>query len=143
MLRQALQLRWIAIIAAAALFSGCGKGPKIVRVTGTVTHAGKPVPHMFLTFIPEKGKPSFAETDDDGRFTISHDQGAEGATTGVHTVNVQYRPRDPNEEAAIASGKLKLPRFQKEILEKYGNRKVTPLKVEINQQDQVLDIRLD
>ena len=33
--------------------SGCGSGPRIVKVSGTVTRHGEPLANAFLTFLPE------------------------------------------------------------------------------------------
>lgn len=133
-----------SVLLGAVLFiGGCGpKGPEVVEVTGTVTYQGKPVPNLFLNFKPEKGRPSWGVTDDQGRYWLRYSNSRDGAVTGSHTVWVQFRPKSPAEEfrmTAGGGGKSLLPA----ILEKYGNEATTPLKFEIAEKGQVVDIPLE
>jgi len=110
--------------------------------TGTVTYQGEPVPNLFLNFKPEKGRPSWGVTDDQGRYWLRYSNSRDGAVTGPHTVWVQFRPRSPAEEFRMTSGgggKGLLPA----ILKKYGNETDTPLRFEIREKGQVVDIALE
>ena len=63
---------WIAVVAT---ISGCGDGgPRVVPVTGTVTRNGKPVPNLFINFMPEAGRPSWGHSDEQGQFTLEYDR---------------------------------------------------------------------
>ena len=121
---------------------GCNHGPEVVEVTGTVTYQGRPVPNLYLNFKPEKGRPSWGITDKEGKYWLHYSKARDGARTGKHTVWVQFRPRSPGEElrlTAAGSSKNLLPA----ILEKYGKEETTPLKFEITEDGQVVDIVLE
>src|SRR5262249_54770418 len=88
---------WIAVVAT---ISGCGDGgPRVVPVTGTVTRNGKPVPNLFINFMPEAGRPSWGHSDEQGQFTLEYDRERKGAEVGKHKVFVKLRPAaNPKEE---------------------------------------------
>jgi hypothetical protein len=114
------------------LLVGCGgDGPALVRVTGTVTRAGKPVPDLVVNFVPEKGYRSVGKTDAEGKFTLLCVSGKEGVAVGQHKVWVQVAPTglkdDP--EAKQSTGK-RSPELAA-ILRKYGSADTSPLKLEI------------
>ena len=117
---------------------GCNRGPEVVEVNGTVTYQGQPVQNLYLNFKPEKGRPSWGITDKEGKYWLHYSKAQDGARTGKHTVWVQFRPRSPGEEL-LAGGKSLLPA----ILEKYGKEETTPLKFEITEDGQVVDIVLE
>ncbi len=131
------------LVVVLLLSCGCGQGPKIVTVTGMVTRQGKPVPHVVLTFVPEHGRPSWGETDEQGRFNLHYDRHQEGAVVGKHTVSVQFKPRDPGEEEAFQTGKKRKPKELQAILQKYGKPDTSPLVVEITKNGQQLDLKVD
>src|SRR5438105_2723766 len=66
----------------ALLASGCG-GEKLVKITGTATRHGKPVPKLVINFAPDKGLQSYALTDQDGRFNMIYTTGQEGVVMGT------------------------------------------------------------
>lgn len=126
------------------MLSGCGKdGPRVVKVTGTVTRAGKPVDKLMVNFYPDAGRPSWGITDKDGHYTLNYERGRDGAITGAHRVWVKVQATTAKEEAAIASGAVSLHPQMSAILSKYGNEKTTPLRVEVKDDDQVIDLALD
>ena len=49
----------VAVLAGAALLSGCGDGEKLYDVSGTITFEGKPIPKGLIFFDPDptKGTP--------------------------------------------------------------------------------------
>jgi hypothetical protein len=133
---------FLALVTLA--LAGCGQGgPNVVKVTGTVTRAGKPVPKLFLNFYPAEGRPSWGVTDDEGHYELHYERDRDGAVTGTHKVWVQIRPASPKEEAALRNGTLKLHPDTKSILQKYGNEESTPLEVEVKENNQVIDLKLD
>jgi hypothetical protein len=139
--------RWFGpavLLCAAVVFAGCGQGgPRVVRVSGTVTRGGQPVPKLFLNFEPQKGRPSWGITDEAGRYSLHYDARQDGAVTGAHKVWVQVKASNPQEEADLRNGKIKLHPEVKSILQKYGQYETTPLRVEVKENNQVIDLPLD
>ncbi len=133
-----------AVLFFALVCAGCGEsGPRVVRVTGTVTRKGQPVEKIVVTFVPEKGRQSWGATDAQGHYRLHHDR-REGALVGTHHVWVQVRPKTPKEEADLAAGTLKLHPEIEQILEKYGNQGEPAITVEVKNEDpQVIDLKLD
>jgi len=83
--------RLASALAALAICChlGCStKGPELGRVEGTVTLDGEPLPEALVTFKPKKGRPSLAETDADGRYSLSYRVDATGARIGTHKVTI-------------------------------------------------------
>lgn len=144
--RRALRLRcWPALAAFAALVAptaGCGSaGPKVVPVAGTATRGGKPVADVELTFHPEKGRPSWANTEADGRFRLDYSRDRDGAVLGRHRVTV--RGRQPRSAAEEFAGKIPHPAEVREIVARYGNVETTPLVIEITGPTDDLVVPLD
>jgi hypothetical protein len=129
-----------ALAALLVLAGGCGQ--KVYRVTGTVTSNGKPIDGLVVHFVPERGTPSWGTTDEKGAFALRFDKTTEGAVRGKHRVWVEYRPRDPRQEAAYHEGRLKLPAEVRAALEKYGE-KASKLTVEVTRNEQVIELALD
>ena len=139
--------RWSAraLPAAAILLllgGGCGPaGPKVVPISGTATRGGQPVAGIELTFHPETGRPSWANTDGEGRFTLSYSRDRNGAVLGRHRVTVRgQQPSSPEEELA---GKIKHPPEVRAIVGRYGDVKETPLVIEITRGRSDLVVPLD
>ena len=138
--------RWtvLALVCLSLCIPGCGSsGPRVVKVTGTVTRGGKPAERLVVNFEPQHGRPSWGVTDKDGRYSLNYEPGRDGAITGTHKVWVEIRPASPKEEADLRNGVLQLHPEIKSILKKYGNFETTPLRVEVNQNNRVIDLQLD
>ena len=123
------------LAAAAALAvcltgaSGCGKGPKVVAVSGRVTMNGNPVANAWVLFAPVSenintpaGPSSGGRTDADGRYTLAliDAPDTKGAVVGKHTVRIGLVDSDavgPNDETRDADdpkalkGKAKKPQL--------------------------------
>jgi hypothetical protein len=132
-----------ALLLCPFLATGCG-GEKLVKVTGTATRHGKPVPHLVINFSPEKGLRSFALTDQDGSFNMIYTNGQEGVVPGTHKVWVQLQTTGSKEDK---EHQKRLARQQsdpeiKQILQKYGKADTTPLTVEAKE-DREINITLD
>ena len=129
------------LLLAIAFCPGCGSDePEIVRVTGTVTRGGRPVTGMLVHFQPEGGRPSWGQTDAQGHFDLDYDPQHRGARVGKHKVFFELGSGGasaPGESARATSDE------QREILKKYGNRDTSPLEVEIKDEGQVVDLKLD
>ena len=107
-------------MAACALVAGCD-GSNVVPVSGTLTYKGKPVTNAFINFMPENGRPSTGETDQNGRFTLVYDPETKGAERGKHRVFVQHNPlADANLPGTIPGEAPKLSGEWREFFTKYG-----------------------
>jgi hypothetical protein len=128
-------------VICAAWCSGCSSDePEIVRVTGTVTRGGKPVLGLIVHFQPEGGRPSWGETDKDGHFDLDYDPQHRGARVGKHKVFFELGSGGASEPGAASRATSE---EQREILKKYGSRETTPLSVEISEEGQVVDLKVD
>ena len=83
---------YIASVLLGVLFvPGCGRGPKIGHVNGTVTLDGKPVPNATVIFVPRHAKPrspSYGWTDDAGRYRLAYSRNRLGAIPTEHVVQI-------------------------------------------------------
>jgi len=134
-------LRLTGLLACLLVLAGCG-GQKVVPVKGTVTRDGKPVRNLFLNFVPDEGRPSWGMTDEEGRFTLKYDDKQDGAQVGMHTVRVQWRPRNPKEDPTLNPAARK-PAELDAILAKYGQETTTPLRIEISAAKSEIELKLD
>ena len=77
-------------IGASVLLGGCGSGPKLADVSGTVTVDGAPVPGLQVLFEPQdKVSPgSIGFTQADGTYRLKCSSGQDGAVVGQHIVRV-------------------------------------------------------
>ena len=136
-----------SFVLSLLTFTGCAKkGPEVVPVSGKVTREGNPYPNVFLNFEPEKGRPSWAQVDDSGNYTVKYDGTQDGAVIGKHKVWISYRSKDPREEMiekGFTKGKSSRPKNMSEVLAKFGNRETTPLIIEITKSESNLEIKLD
>ncbi|MFO0810727.1 MAG: hypothetical protein U0746_19025 [Gemmataceae bacterium] len=130
-----------AIAVATLLLAGCNDGPKVVKVVGTLTYKGQPVTNAILQFRPEKGRQTWAQTDEQGRFKVNYDKTQDGAVLGKHKVWLEFRPQTAAEQDAVMQGKR--PAMSKEmrvLFDKYGAEKST-LTVDITPDTK--DLKLD
>jgi hypothetical protein len=117
-------------IVACVLVAGCC-GSNVVPVSGTLTYKGKPVTNAYVHFVPENGRPSQGETDQNGKFTLVYDPETKGAERGKHRVFVQYNPlADASLPGTIPGEEPKLSKEWREFFTKYGGEK-SPVQVEI------------
>lgn len=87
-----------ALILAVLLFHGCGgaERPPLARVTGIVTVGGTPLADAKVTFTPEEGRPSFGNTDSNGRFELVYTADSKGAMLGKHIARIEPQTTDDN-----------------------------------------------
>lgn len=138
MLRAMVRGGAFALAFAAA---GCSSGPEFGQVTGQVTVKGKPAAKVRVEFHPDavagtSGPSSTAETDADGRYTLTYpkDSGAgTGAVVGKHRV-VLNDLRLAESETGAGIG----VRFGPE----YGAIGTTPVAKEVRPGDQKIDIEI-
>ena len=108
---------WIALFPTALLtaLAGCGGGPKIVPVSGTVTVDGKPLTQGYIQVVPNGWRPAVAKIGPDGRFTLTTTDANDGCPVGTHDVAiiaseqvdaVSVRWHAPKKYADIATSQL-------------------------------------
>jgi hypothetical protein len=134
----------IAFILALMLTAfGCNTGPRVVTIKGVATRKGEPIRDATLNFYPEDGsRPSWGVTDDQGRFELEYDRDTKGAIVTTHKVTATF-VRPPQAELDIAAGKLKTHPDERLIVEKFGNKETTTLRIEITKAEKDLQIKLD
>ena len=72
--------------------TGCGRSdlPELGTVSGTVMLNNQPLANAIVKFTPqEAGRPSSAETDEEGRYSLIYVADVDGAIVGKHTVTVR------------------------------------------------------
>jgi hypothetical protein len=108
--------RWLTAIAFASLtlFPSCTwqASPKVevAPVSGAVRLDGQPVENVKVLFVPidrhETGSRlplAFAVTDENGRFTLAHTGGENGAVTGRNQVWLTTRRTEPTKQGESES----------------------------------------
>ena len=82
---------WVLATASVLSLCGCGGGgdlPELGKVKGVVTLDGQPLAGAQVEFLPKSGRPSSAETGEDGSYRLSYTAGEYGALVGQHTVKI-------------------------------------------------------
>jgi len=79
----------LAVFAVCLLaMHGPNNRPKLVRVSGHVLIDGKPLPGGTILFVPDGGRPSAGELDQNGRFTLTCFGGNDGAIVGLQRIAI-------------------------------------------------------
>jgi hypothetical protein len=110
----------IVTLLISHVFTGCGSSNSpIVKVKGTLTYKGKPIPQVYLRFEPDDlttKATSMAVTDAHGKFEMFM-----GSTPGVYRGKVKVFCDDP---LAAMGAKSTIPRdvepAYRELCAKYG-----------------------
>ena len=118
--------------------TGCGSsGPKLYKIKGQVTHNGKPVKYLYISFVPDDestAATSTGTTDKDGNFEMMI-----GATPGVFPGPHTITAHDP----LIALGqKSSTEPDYLAVIAKYAPGK-SPLKLTIEKNDTNMQLKLD
>jgi hypothetical protein len=121
--------------------TGCGGGPGVVKVNGTLTYKGKPVTNAYIDFMPQQGRPSWGQTDGDGRFVLEYDSQYKGAVVGKHKVSVRMKPQTAAEQEAVMMGKN--PPMSKEMATFFEKYNAQNSKLEVTIDRGVGDLKLD
>ena len=145
--RKIVRLSILGALAFAPLTAvGCGDpdAPEIARVTGTATRGGKPVPNLIVNFMPTEGRPSWGLTDEQGDYELEYNADYKGAKTGHHKVYVTFRPTSIGASVSgEADGQGLSAEDRQAILQKYGDEKTTAMEVDVTEDKQVVDLKLD
>lgn len=139
-----IRLRSCALPLLLLGLIGCGGGgPRIVKVSGTLSFKGKPVTNAYIDFIPVDGqRPSWGMTDEQGHFTLEYDDKTKGAHTGAHKVSIRMRPTTVAEQEAVMMGRE--PPMAKELSSFFSRYSAENTKIEINlDKDSKLDLNWD
>lgn len=130
-------LRLLACAAAVAVTCslGCaGGGPQLAEVEGAVKVKGKPLGKIHVEFWPAASGPrSIGITDDQGRFTLTTDDGTrQGAVVGSHRVVLRDVGIFDTSVRGRAAETVDLTKGRKpRISNKYGDATMTPIKKEV------------
>ena len=62
--------------------------PDVGQVTGTITVDGQPTANLMVTFQPGSGRPSYATTDDAGKYELQYNADTMGAKIGSNLVTI-------------------------------------------------------
>ena len=135
-----------ALALAPLSAAGCGDpdAPEIARVTGTATRGGKPVPNLTVNFMPTDGRPSWGITDDQGHYELEYNADYKGAKTGHHKVYVLFNPTSI--DASVTGedqGQAISAEDRQDIQQKYGTEDATAMEVDVTEDGQVIDLKLD
>jgi hypothetical protein len=132
--------RGAAFLVLMAL-SGCGGGPNLVPVTGTLKYKGQPVPNAVVHFTPAGGgRPSSGPTDQSGRFKLQFDRNQEGVLLGKNEVGVTPgQGRLPGQEPGMEG---QVPKDLAGLYQKYTPGK-SPKVVEVTRSTREIDLDLD
>jgi hypothetical protein len=113
--------------------TGCTNNisPKTVPASGTLTQNGKPLTDIRVEFSKiDTGSLSFAETDEQGHFTLMHTHGKKGAEPGKYRVSVFRKskpiPFPPGQPAPSAP-----PMMTPEVPITMSNK--TPIEIEVTE----------
>jgi hypothetical protein len=109
---------------ATAMMAGCGGGgPRLVPVSGTVTHGGKPLEGAEVTFIPDgsnpEGLPGNDVTGRSGHYRATT-QGRRGLVPGKYHVTV--KKITINDPSGSAGGPNQDPRMTLELELAYAHQ---------------------
>jgi len=137
------RLSSVAFLLFVAVAGCSDSGPKVVKVTGTLTFKGQPVSNAVLTFRPEFGRQSWAQTDEQGRFKINYDRDQDGAVVGKHKVWIDLRTvPSPNQEPGMPGRRPPMSKEMSEFFDKY-NADNSKLTVEITKDTKDLKLDID
>ena len=92
---------WILTVGITLPLLGCGGDPNVPElgyVEGTVKLDGKPLANVVLTFQPDKARPSYGKTNDEGWYELTYTDEYSGATIGTHTVRISSADSDAGDE---------------------------------------------
>jgi hypothetical protein len=128
----------LAIMFVVFSVTGCGDGrPARVTVSGVVLIDGEPLSRGNIKFVPENGRPSAGKIGQDGRFTLTCYDGADGAIPGKHRVQVSAN-RGISDSKIEWYAPRKYADFRTSEIEIEIDKPVSDLKVELRSNGQKL-----
>jgi major membrane immunogen (membrane-anchored lipoprotein) len=127
---------FVPMIVLTLLLTGCG-GEDLRQIRGTVTHNGKPVANLYLTFVPADPKTqpaSSSSTDANGKFELKI-----GSTGGVVPGKYTVTASDP---AAMMGGKSSDDPDYAVVCKKYAQGTSTYI-MDVQKSNTNLELKLD
>ena len=76
------------LLVVLATVAGCNRNHERVAVSGQVLIDGEPLKYGQVVFVPKGSRPSTADLDENGRFTLTSFDPNDGAALGVHRIAV-------------------------------------------------------
>lgn len=131
-----IQRLFAPIVLFSVFFAGCG-GEDLRQIKGTVTHNGKPVADLYLTFMPEDPKTqpaSSSTTDKNGKYELKIGS-AGGVVPGKYTVTCS----DP---AAMMGGKSSDDPNYAIVCKKYAQG-TSKYVIDVQKSNSNLELKLD
>lgn len=135
MYRRVITIAVVGVFCAVVV--GCGGGPDLGSVEGTVTYNGDPVEGATVTFKPEEGPLATGTTDSGGKFTLTT-AGEEGAVLGKHAVYITKSAGGGGDAASMTPEDMKkmqeegkAPEAKSAIPQKYASPKTSELTAEV------------
>jgi hypothetical protein len=135
-------LAGFTVLGVLALY-GCGRGPALTEVKGTVLFNGKPFGNAMVEFLPDPaegtvGPRSIGTTDKDGHCELTSDDQRKGAVIGKHRVLV----RDLKVYEGLPKGRegANMPLKPGRIAAKYADSANTPLRIEVKADGQPITL---
>lgn len=136
----------LAIVSFVACVAGCGGGRDGVRIEGSVTLDGAPLPAAMIVFTNSQGESRSAEVKPDGSFSMTE------LLTGDYEVAVktsQFKPArvarppvsSPKGGSPVGSGSAETTYVA--IPTKYENPKTSGLKVTVDKPRDDIEIKLE
>lgn len=83
-----INLTLVCLAIVTPLLCGCGRGPKLVKVSGKVLIDGKPLERGFVQVIPKDSRAASGEIGPEGRYTLTTFENGDGCVLGTHTVTI-------------------------------------------------------
>ncbi len=110
----------VASMLLLVIVAGCGKGPNLVPVRGTVLVDGQPLGLGRIQFAPmatgdnvNPGRPAVGSILADGTFTLGTETDDDGAIVGKHRVTIYtQKPKKSDGGNDVAARKSSVPPFQ-------------------------------
>jgi hypothetical protein len=120
---------------------GCD-GSDLGTVSGTVTLDGEPLAGAQVVLMPQgDGSPSYGETDDQGRYSLTHTRGDSGALIGPHTVSISVEEEEEYDASGMDEGSImEKPDKPNKVPARYNEE--TELTREVQAGDNTLDFPL-
>jgi hypothetical protein len=138
-----------SLLLLFVVLTGCGSGPKIVKVAGVLTYKGQPVKNAYIDFVPEKGgRPAVGETDEQGHFEAMYEstKNQKGVLAGKNKIVLRPKANlvgatKAEQEAYMMGKKLPMPKDRQELFDKYSDAKSTKyVTIESSTSDLHLDL---
>jgi len=135
----------VVLTAGLLMLVGCSRGPQLAEVAGTVKLKGKPLDKIHVEFWPEGDGPrSIGETDAQGRFTLTTDNGKKkGAVVGSHKIVLRDVGVLGEKFLGRAAEGVDMSKGRKpRITDRYSDPHKTPLKKEVTAENNVIELDL-